>query len=119
MPLDIDTVTTLPCSLNSGTISTMTTPDKPEDNLKQNPAKALLISFSVGCLTFLIAGLAVAAGFLIDLRNETLPRWTLIFLVGSAPLTLGVVYLLARRVLMKSKKGAKPSEEEGEEKAGD
>jgi hypothetical protein len=89
--------------------------DKPEDDLKQNPARALLISVSVGCLTFVIAGLAIAAGFLIDLRNETLPRWTLIFLVGSAPITLAGVYLLARRVLMKSKRAAQDKDGEGED----
>jgi hypothetical protein len=94
----------------------MTTPDKSEKNITQNPARALLISFSVGCLTFLIAGLAVAAGILIDLRNDTLPRWTLIFLVGSAPITLGGVYLLARRVLKKKSNGkAELGEGEGGE----
>ncbi len=97
----------------------MTTPDKPENNLKQNPARALLISVSVGCLTFVIAGLAIAAGILIDLHNETLPRWTLIFLVGSAPITLGGVYLLARRVLMKSKQAAQDEDGEGDQRAGD
>jgi hypothetical protein len=92
----------------------MTTPEKPEDNLKQNPARALLITLSSGCLTFLIAGLATLAGILIDLRNDTLPRWTLIFLVGSAPLTLGVVYLLARRAI-KPKDKAAQKEGEGED----
>jgi peptidoglycan/LPS O-acetylase OafA/YrhL len=81
----------------------MTTPDEPETSPTQSPARALLISFSAGCLTFVAAGLAILAGFLIDLRNDTLPRWTLIFLVGSAPITLGGVYLLTRRALRRSK----------------
>jgi hypothetical protein len=97
----------------------MTTPNKPEKNLTQNPARVLLISFSVGCLTFLIAGLAIAVGILIDLHNDTLPRWTLIFLVGSAPITLGGVYLLARRSLKTSRDGIMDKEGEGEEKAED
>jgi len=92
----------------------MNTTNKPERDITQNPARALLISLSVGCLTFVIAGLASAAGIMIDLRNETLPRWTLIFLVGSAPLTLGVVYLLARRAI-KPKDKAAQKEGEGED----
>lgn len=84
----------------------MNTPEKLENNLNQKPGRALLISFCAGCLTVVVAGLAIAAGVLLDLRNDTLPRWTLIFLLGSVPLTLGGVYLLARRVLKRGKKDA-------------
>jgi len=97
----------------------VTIPDKPDNNVTQSPVRALLIPFSVGCLTFLIAGLAIAVGILIDLRNETLPRWTLIFLIGSAPIALGGVYLLARRVLKKSGGELMNNEEEEKESMGD
>ena len=62
-----------------------------------------LVTLGAGCLTFLIAGAALGVGFLIDTRMETFPRWTLILLAGSAPFTLGGVYLIVRRTLKRMK----------------
>ena len=62
-----------------------------------------LVTLGAGCLTFLVAGGALGVGFLIDTRMETFPRWTLILLAGSAPLTLGGVYLIVRRTLKRMK----------------
>jgi len=83
----------------SGTIFIMTEPNKPDRSAAQNLTRSLLVTFSVGCLTFLIAGGAIVGGVLIDLRNGTMPRWTLLLLLLSSPITLGMVYLLVRRVL--------------------
>jgi len=69
------------------------------------------VTLSAGCLTFIVAGLALGVGFVLDSRLETFPRWTLILLAASAPFTLGGVYLIVRRTL-KRMKG------EGEEKPG-
>ena len=60
-----------------------------------------LVTLSAGCLTFLVAGGALGVGLLLDSRMETFPRWTLILLAGSAPLTLGGVYLIVRRTVKK------------------
>jgi len=68
-------------------------------NIKRN----ILVSASAGCLTILVAGAAVIVGLLIDARLGTTPRWTLILLIGSAPFTLGGVYLIVRRALRKAR----------------
>jgi len=56
-----------------------------------------------GCLTLVVAGIAFAVGFLVDSRLGTFPRWTLIVLAGSAPLSLGGIYLFLRRILKRQK----------------
>jgi ABC-type nickel/cobalt efflux system permease component RcnA len=71
-----------------------------------------LVTFGAGCLTFLVAGLALGAGLLLDARMATYPRWTLILLAGSAPITLGVVYWAARRSLRRMRGDGESREEE-------
>ena len=82
-------------------------------NLSQsvNVKRMALVTFSAGCLTFLVAGLALGGGLLLDARLETFPRWTLILLAGSAPLTLGGVYLIVRRTLKRGKEKGKALQE--------
>jgi hypothetical protein len=81
-----------------------------EDNKRKKSVKnrlsvkrMALVTLSAGCLTFLVAGLALAGGLLLDARLETFPRWTLILLAGSAPITLGGVYFIVRRTLQRMK----------------
>ncbi|MFU8826274.1 MAG: hypothetical protein ACNA70_02160 [Brevefilum sp.] len=62
-------------------------------------APVALIPLMGGCLTFALATVAILVGLLIDLRLGTTPRWTLIILIGSAPLALGGVYFFVRRYL--------------------
>lgn len=69
------------------------------------------VSLSTGCLTFLVAGVAIVIGFLIDRANGTAPRWMLIFLLGSLPLGIGGAYLIARRAIKRMRAAG---EEEGE-----
>ena len=92
-----------------------------KNNSDQEPApqaqqakRMALVTVSAGCLTFVIAGLALGVGFVLDTRLETFPRWTLILLAGSAPFTLGGVYLIVRRTLkrMKSVGEKKPEKNE-------
>ena len=71
----------------------------------QNVKRVAFVSLKAGCLTFIIAAVAIAIGFYLDYRLETLPRWTLIFLVGSAPFSLGGVYLIVRRALRQMRAG--------------
>ncbi len=73
------------------------------DNLKQRRLQAqsakrmAFTSLRAGCLTFLVASVALVVGLLVDTRLGIFPRWTLILLIGSAPFTLVGVYLLVRR----------------------
>lgn len=69
-------------------------------NIKRN----MLVSASAGCLTLIVAGAALIAGLLIDVRLGTAPRWTLILLIGSAPFSFGGVYLIVRRALKRVRK---------------
>jgi len=78
------------------------TDNKPQDQLKI-VKRNMLVSVKAGCLTFLVAGISLALGLWLDYRMDTLPRWTLILLVGTAPLTLIGVYLIVRRAINKSK----------------
>lgn len=79
----------------------------------KNILRNLLISASAGCLTIIVAGAALIAGLLIDARLGTAPRWTLILLIGSAPFTLGGVYLIVRRALKQRREEMERVEEKG------
>lgn len=50
----------------------------------------------VGCLTVIIIGVALAAGLWLDTRVDTRPFFTVLFILGSVPVTL---YLMVRLVL--------------------
>jgi F0F1-type ATP synthase assembly protein I len=65
----------------------------------QDLKRLAAVSFQAGCLTFAIAGVAILAGFLLDARAGSSPKWTLIFLIGSAPFSLGAVFLVVRRAV--------------------
>ena len=87
------------------------------DEGNKSPARQLRRSvftgLQAGCLTFLVAGAAIIVGWLLDTRLGTFPRWTLILLIGSAPLTLGGVYLLVRKALKRAKNGDEENHQEG------
>lgn len=68
----------------------------------QNARRMGFVTLKAGCLTFLLAGTALAVGFLLDVRQGIFPRWTLILLAASLPLTMGAVYLMVRRTLKRS-----------------
>jgi hypothetical protein len=71
---------------------------------RQYGKRAFLVTFKAGCLTFVIAGTALLVGLLIDFRQDSLPRWTLILLGLSLPFTLGGVYLVANRAIKRARK---------------
>lgn len=75
--------------------------------------RSAFVGLRAGCLTFLVAGAAIIGGWLLDTRLVTFPRWTLIFLIGSAPLTLGGVYLLVRKALKRAKNENKENHQAG------
>lgn len=50
----------------------------------------------VGCLTVLIIAIALAAGLWLDTQVDTRPLFTILFVLGSVPVTL---YVMVRLVL--------------------
>ena len=50
----------------------------------------------VGCLTVIIVAVALAAGLWIDSQFDTRPIFTILFILGSVPVT---IYLMVRLVL--------------------
>jgi F0F1-type ATP synthase assembly protein I len=86
----------------------------------QNIKRMFGVSLSTGCLTVLVAGVAIVIGFLIDRANGTTPRWMLIFLLGSLPLGIGGAYLIARRAIkrMRAESVGEESEDGDQEDMG-
>jgi F0F1-type ATP synthase assembly protein I len=82
--------------------------DTGHQNLKEKPLSGqssmqiAWIPLQAGCLTFALAVVAILVGLWLDARLGTTPRWTLILLIGSAPIALGGVYLIVRRSLRKN-----------------
>jgi hypothetical protein len=89
-------------------------PERKPDYTK-NIRRNMLVSASAGCLTIFVAIAAVIMGLLIDARLGTAPRWTLILLLGSAPFTLGGVYLIVRRALKRSREERQSIEKQAPE----
>ncbi len=91
----------------------------PEDDKPFNRARemklAASLSFQVGCLTVGVAGLALAAGLWLDAQFGTVPRWTLILVLGSVPISMGAIFFLARRVIRSRKGGTSSPEDMGQD----
>lgn len=95
----------------------MTNPSEEPESISQALAKRksmLFVPLQAGCLTFVIAGIAIVVGFLIDSRLGTVPRWTLILLAASVPFSLGMIYVIIRRALRKGRAEVDTPEVEGE-----
>ncbi len=70
----------------------------PDPDQRQQALRLALLGVvgQVGCLTLAIVGVALGAGLWLDARFATRPLFTLVFVLGSVPLTL---YLMVRIVL--------------------
>ncbi len=68
----------------------------------------------VGCLTVIVVLAALGLGLWLDARLSTRPLFTLVFVVGSMPVTIYMIYKIAMRGLRKLQQEAQSSEEEGE-----
>jgi hypothetical protein len=79
-----------------------TQPPEKKKELLGSAGRQVKTSLQVGCLTFLVAGIALAIGFWLDARLGSFPRWTLILVLGSAPIALGGVFWMVRRSLKKT-----------------
>ena len=68
----------------------------------------------VGCLTPVIILGALFAGLWLDRQFETKPLFTILFIVGSAPISIFVLYRIVRTATAKLKTGnqVENSEEE-------
>ncbi len=79
------------------------------DQINQTALLAGVVG-QIGCVTVLLIGIALGAGILLDNFLDTSPIFTIMFLVGSVPVTLYVtvrVSLMAvarsQRILAKNK----------------
>ncbi len=60
-------------------------------------SSTFIILGGVGCLVFLIVVLSLIAGLLLDRLFNTRPLFTLIFLIGSAPVTFVIIFWVVKR----------------------
>jgi F0F1-type ATP synthase assembly protein I len=60
-----------------------------DDDINQTALLAGIVG-QIGCITVIIIALALGAGVLLDRFLETRPIFTILFLVGSVPVTLFV-----------------------------
>ncbi len=77
---------------------------QPEDrsNNRFNAILATVVG-QVGCLTPLILLGALFAGLWLDRQFETKPLFTILFIVGSAPVSVFVLYRIVRMATAKLK----------------
>lgn len=86
---------------------------KGDDQINQTAMLAGIIG-QVGCVTVILIGLALGAGLLLDRVLDTRPIFTILFLVGSVPVTLYVtvrVSLTAASRAQRLARGTKTEEE--------
>jgi F0F1-type ATP synthase assembly protein I len=81
----------------------MSQPDKPTDN---NPAaqythnlRIFALGGEIGCLTLFIVVVGLFTGLWLDKLLDSKPVFTLIFILGSAPLALIITFWLAMRTV--------------------
>jgi F0F1-type ATP synthase assembly protein I len=77
---------------------------QPENNSKDrfNTILATVVG-QVGCLTPVILLGALFAGLWLDRQFETKPLFTIIFIIGSAPVSVFVLYRIVRTATAKLK----------------
>lgn len=80
----------------------MTQPPEKENQRGKSTRPQVWIPLQVGCLTFLVAGLTLVVGLWLDARLGSFPRWTLILVLGSAPISLFGVFWMVRWSLKRS-----------------
>ena len=98
------------------------TSNQPEPNRAQTAVsmKFVTVGGEVGCLTLLIVIVAVFGGIWLDRLLDTKPLFTIILVLGSAPLSLALTFYLAMRAVKNvqsppSSGGKTPNEKEDED----
>lgn len=82
---------------------------EPPNRPKVPVAAATALGGQVGCITLLIVFAALAGGLWLDKQLDSKPMFTIILLVGSAPLSLFLTFWLAMRQIRSSQANQPPS----------
>jgi hypothetical protein len=94
------------------------TPPKPDKTPPGVDMRFIGLGAQVGCLTLIIVIVAVFAGIWLDRLLGTKPAFTLIFVLGSAPLALFLTFWTAKRSIqnlnLPPPADGKPQSKEGE-----
>ena len=75
------------------------------------------VAGQVGCLTTIIVVGSLIAGLFLDSRLDTRPTFTILFVVLSVPVTLGVMFWVVRNVTSRIKPAKNPITEISQEEA--
>ncbi len=83
----------------------MLKPEAPKDNQKRNTYNLLIAALAgqVGCLTLVIVIAAVLGGIALDAHLGTKPWFTIGLLVASIPVSLVLMFFIARKTISKIK----------------
>jgi hypothetical protein len=77
--------------------------DSPDPNKPKIPAfpymTPLAVGGQVGCVTLIIVFLALFGGLALDRALDSKPMFTIVFLLGSAPLALFLTFWIAMRAI--------------------
>jgi F0F1-type ATP synthase assembly protein I len=66
------------------------------------------IAGQVGCLTIVIILIAVLGGLWLDAQFQTRPLFTIVLLIASIPISLGLMFFVVRAATSKIKAGPPP-----------
>jgi F0F1-type ATP synthase assembly protein I len=87
-----------------------------DDQINQTALLAGIVG-QIGCITVLIIALALGGGILLDRFLYTRPIFTILFLVGSVPITLFVTVRVGLMAAARAQKIAAKSKKAAEEEA--
>jgi F0F1-type ATP synthase assembly protein I len=89
-----------------------------DDDINQTALLAGIVG-QIGCITVIIIALALGAGVMIDRFLDTRPIFTILFLVGSVPVTLFVTVRVSLMAASRARKmdAARKKKETAEEEA--
>lgn len=89
-----------------------------DDDINQTALLAGIVG-QIGCITVIIIAIALGAGVLLDRFLDTRPIFTILFLVGSVPVTLFVTVRVSLMAAARAQKisAAKKKKETAEEEA--
>jgi F0F1-type ATP synthase assembly protein I len=88
-----------------------------DDQINQTALLAGIVG-QIGCITVIIIAVALGAGIFLDRFLDTRPIFTILFLVGSVPITLFVTVRVSLMAAARARKlGTAETKKEAEEKA--
>lgn len=89
-----------------------------DDQINQTAMLASIVG-QIGCITVIIIALALGGGILLDRFLDTRPIFTILFIVGSVPVTLFVTVRVSLMAAARAQKmeAARKSKQAAEEEA--